>query len=85
MAVNKVVYGNTTLIDLTEDTITPEVLMVGYTAHKADGTVIVGTLNVGSLNEQIITLQNRVAELEMQLEHAILDSDADPILDSGAP
>ena len=42
MAVNKVVYGNETLIDLTNDTVVPEVLRRGYTAHKADGTVING-------------------------------------------
>lgn len=43
MAANKVVYGNKTLIDLTSDTVTEEVLIGGYTAHKADGTIITGT------------------------------------------
>lgn len=43
MAANKVIYGDTTLIDLTEDTVTEESLFAGYTAHKADGTVITGT------------------------------------------
>lgn len=46
MAVNKVVYGNETLIDLTSDTVVPEVLRKGYTAHKADGTVITGEYGV---------------------------------------
>lgn len=40
---SKVVYSGKTLIDLTEDTITEETLLRGYTAHKADGTKIVGT------------------------------------------
>ena len=42
MATNKVVYSGRTLIDLTDDTITEEALLRGHTAHKADGTQIVG-------------------------------------------
>ena len=48
MAVNKVVYntekGSQTLIDLTSDTVTPETLAEGATAHDASGKVIVGTM-----------------------------------------
>lgn len=44
MAVNKVNFGNETLIDLTSDTVVPEALLTGYTAHKADGTIIQGSL-----------------------------------------
>ncbi len=43
MAANKVVYGKKTLIDLTADTVTEDALIRGYTAHKADGTIITGT------------------------------------------
>lgn len=43
MATNKVVYSGRTLIDLTGDTVTEETLLRGYTAHRADGTQIVGT------------------------------------------
>ena len=43
MAINKVVYGNQTLIDLTADTITAADLASGKTAHGADGTQITGT------------------------------------------
>lgn len=42
MAVNKVVYNRNTLIDLTNDTVTPETLKKGYTAHKANGIIITG-------------------------------------------
>lgn len=42
MAVNKVVYDNNTLIDLTNDTVTPQTLAAGTTAHAADGSVITG-------------------------------------------
>lgn len=44
MPINKVIYGNEPLIDLTEDTVTPETLLKGITAHKADGTKITGIL-----------------------------------------
>lgn len=43
MAINKVVYSGETLVDLTGDTVTEEFLLRGYTAHKADGTQVVGT------------------------------------------
>lgn len=44
MANNKVVLHETVLIDLTEDTVTADVLLQGYTAHNAGGEVVVGTL-----------------------------------------
>ncbi len=43
MAINKVVFGNQTLIDLTADTITPADLQSGVTAHDASGAAITGT------------------------------------------
>lgn len=46
--VNKVVYGGDTLIDLTTDTVTPETLSRGVTAHNAAGMQIVG-VNDGSV------------------------------------
>lgn len=45
MAINKVKYGNTTLIDLTADTVAADKLLTGYTAHDNSGTVITGTYN----------------------------------------
>lgn len=43
MAVSKVVYGDTTLIDLTLDTVSADKLLAGYTAHSADGSSLTGT------------------------------------------
>lgn len=43
MAISKVIYGGETLIDLTPDTIKPNKLLKGYTAHGADGEAITGT------------------------------------------
>lgn len=53
MTANKVVFGNKVLIDLTGDTVTEEALLKGYTAHKADGTIITGTAFAGYPNEVI--------------------------------
>lgn len=43
MAINKVIYGGETLIDLTSDTITASDLLVGKKAHDKSGAVITGT------------------------------------------
>jgi hypothetical protein len=51
MTANKVVYGDKILIDLTADTVTDESLIRGYTAHKADGTIITGTAFAGYPDE----------------------------------
>ncbi|MFA6873507.1 MAG: hypothetical protein WCQ86_05960 [Bacteroidaceae bacterium] len=42
MPVSKVVYNQNTLIDLTSDTVSVDTLKKGFTAHKADGTLITG-------------------------------------------
>lgn len=43
MAVNKVIYGGETLIDLTADTVTADKMLSGYKAHDKSGTLITGT------------------------------------------
>lgn len=43
MAVNKVVYGTTVLIDISDSTVTPETLAEGVVAYNAKGERIVGT------------------------------------------
>ena len=40
---NKVIYGNTVLIDLTADTVTADKILAGFTAHDQSGAVITGT------------------------------------------
>ena len=42
--VSKVVLGKEVLVDLTADTVTPETLLEGTTAHDAAGAKIVGTM-----------------------------------------
>lgn len=43
MGRSKIVYGGQVLIDLTADTVKPEQLLEGVTAHGADGEKITGT------------------------------------------
>lgn len=45
MAVNKVVLGDSTLIDLTSDTVTEEDVVQGKIFHKANGEQVEGTLD----------------------------------------
>lgn len=56
MGVNKVVYSNTTLIDLTGDTVTADTLAEGVVAHDKRGERIVGTMvATGGTSENYIT------------------------------
>jgi len=46
MGNSKIILGNETLIDLTSDTVTPDTLLAGTTAHDRSGNQIVGTVTV---------------------------------------
>lgn len=43
MAVNKIIYGGETLIDLSGDTATPDKVLIGFTYHDASGEIREGT------------------------------------------
>ena len=58
MANNKVVYGGRTLIDLTSDTVTPDKLALGVTAHDKSGNKITGTAKVGTTENWTFTLED---------------------------
>lgn len=49
MAVNKVIYGGNTLIDLTGDTVTAADLADGVKATGADGNPVVGLMPKGEI------------------------------------
>lgn len=38
MAINKVIYGGETLIDLTGDTVTADKILSGFTSHDGGGS-----------------------------------------------
>lgn len=44
--INEIIFGNSTLINLKNDTVAPEYLFKGITAHMADGSIITGTAEV---------------------------------------
>ena len=48
MAINKIIYGGQTLIDLTADTVSANKLLNGYTAHDKTGAVIEGSCTFDS-------------------------------------
>jgi hypothetical protein len=58
MAVNKVVYNAKVLLDLTLDTVTPETLAKGVTAHDKSGTKITGTAKVGTAETWVFEMEN---------------------------
>lgn len=49
--VNKVEYNGSTLVDLTTDTVTKDVLLAGYTAHDKSGKHISGSIEIATLQE----------------------------------
>lgn len=51
MPINKVIYGQETLLDLTGDTVTPETLKKGYTAHNKSGILITGVFEGDDTDE----------------------------------
>ena len=49
---NQVIVNGETILDLRSDTVTPETLQKGYTAHDKSGTKITGTLESSSVSVQ---------------------------------
>ena len=49
---NQVIVNGETILDLRSDTVTPETLQKGYTAHDKSGAKITGTLETSSVSVQ---------------------------------
>ena len=49
---NQVIVNGETILDLRSDTVTPETLQKGYTAHDKSGKKITGTLEASSVSVQ---------------------------------
>lgn len=65
MAVNKVIYGGTTLVDLTGDTVTAADLADGVKATGADGNPVIGLMQKVTIEAELSTtstnpVQNKV-------------------------
>lgn len=77
MAVNKVNLNGETLLDLTGDTVTPEKLDYGVTAHAANGQVITGVrlhCKTYSANSPAMTAENDVFSWTIPATEHGLDS-----------
>lgn len=53
MAINKVVLNDVVKLDLTADTVTPETLAEGVTAHDAAGNLVTGTMKMGITSTKV--------------------------------
>ena len=65
MAVNKVIYGGNTLVDLTGDTVTAADLADGVKATGADGNPVIGLMQKVTIDAELSTtstnpVQNKV-------------------------
>ena len=56
MGRSKIVYAGDTLLDLTEDTVTPQTLLKGKTAHNAAGELITGVYEPMNIKQYTGTL-----------------------------
>lgn len=79
MAVNKVIYGGNTLVDLTGDTVTAADLAEGVKATGADGNPIVGLLPKVTIDSQLSAsstnpVQNKVIKAELDKKMAKTDA-----------
>ena len=71
MGVNVVQIGDTIELDLTNDSVTPETLAEGVTAHDKSGAIIVGTMKSGGdedLNVVLTEQESLIAELKTLLQ-----------------
>lgn len=74
MAVNKVIYGGNTLVDLTGDTVTAADLADGVKATGADGNPVIGLMQKVTIDAELSTtstnpVQNKVVKTKMDSLH----------------
>ena len=64
--VNKVQLADgSTIMDISSDTVTPQTLLSGYTAHRSSGAAITGTVTIpDSPYDMLVTITEVVNELE---------------------
>lgn len=75
MGVNKVEVNGSTILDLTGDNVTPQTLLVGVIAHDAAGERIVGTLDLSTKQDVLLTSGAAVGNL---IKVAAVDENGKP-------
>lgn len=70
MAVNKVIYGGNTVIDLTGDTVTSDSLVEGVVAHDKSGASITGTnpYEKTATDTEVTSQADLIAQIQNALE-----------------
>ena len=63
MGRSKINFGDETLIDLTEDTVTPEAMLSGVAAHNAAGDPIEGTLVPGDMKASVYDPKGKAQDI----------------------
>lgn len=71
MGINKVDFGDENLIDLTSDTVAPEYLQQGYTAHNAAGDLITGT---STYDMDSNTIQSDISQIKQNTNDILTDT-----------
>ena len=74
MAINKVVYGSNTLIDLTSDTVAKENVLAGKTFHLKDGTPATGTMADAELTFTTKTASVNIDSLTVSGSHPFYEA-----------
>lgn len=73
MAYNKIIYGNTTLIDMTDATVTgsseADKILNGYTAYGADGTKVTGSCDYDVDSSSVTATQAEVLATKTFASH----------------
>lgn len=88
MGVSKVNYNGNTLIDLSNDSVTPETLALGETAHNSNGDIITGTMvqSVGSDDDVYVIPQKFIPQaypkinLEPSTQFSLAEDGFDEVL-----
>ena len=81
MGVNVVIFGDSTLVDLREDTVKPENLFLGETAHGKDGNQVVGTFTIeDEINEQDSLIEQIQTALQGKAAGSGGSSGSDPVI-----
>lgn len=87
MAVSKVVYGTTVLVDLTEDSVSAGTLLRGVSAHNAAGEPIVGKCAPSLTETGTVTLSSNSRTISVTgnfaPEHIVLYAESDLGVTSG--
>lgn len=71
MGRSKINFGDETLIDLTGDSVTPESLLAGVTAHNAAGDPIEGTLVPGDMKTSVYDPTGKAQDIFAYVDDAV--------------